>query len=355
MLETLNRARAAYRSGDSRSAFEFALGALLELDSSGAILNQSSFVVGVDAATLKGLALLGRGQTEAGRTELEGMHLSRFPNHADPSTVIALMPDPESRNLFAFGQISLVELAANALDPPQRVEELLQTLWSTAESAGLAMIEQFWRFQSARCYRMLGQWRRAIDEWLMVARETARLLDQTAELPAGYPPGRSCCEAALTLEGLPDREFELRMVVDELETKYYRHLDAWDSAVLAGIRIRLGETKTVPWDAGVDEAEVELQRSRIDAWYCSLPAPTDAETARFLRSLAGAPLAVQLTYPWRYLRASRAAGRSQDTRIFRYLENVLANMDEGIFRDFGLPHTVGQLLESATFSRCLAI
>jgi hypothetical protein len=350
LSDRVNLGRRLYRDGDCMGAFAVFKQVAAAVDGRAVALENPAFADAVDAATMMALSLLDTGERGRARDLLEDLQPRLFPDLTDLRSVLDVVSDPEQRSMFVFGQLKLVELAADELDPPLRIIGLLRDLEPLAAAADNPLLGEYAAFLRARLKRLVGQWRQAADDWIFNGRRVDELAEAPRALPTGYPASRSLCEALLTIEAVD----ETSRVIDRL-LAHGASADRWDATVLAGIRQRRAPAgATLPAVVGHDS---ELRRTAADAWFCGLATPGDRDVEALFAALTDAPLACRLCYPWRAARLTLQRTGAVPRALVHGLDELLAGLDDGLRRDYGLPPTAARLLRTpgACLARCTAI
>jgi hypothetical protein len=348
--DIVNLGRRLYREGDYCGAHRVFTEVGATIDGRSAALENPAFAAAIDAATMVALTLLDTGRRPEARRMLEDLHPRLFPDLTDPSAVVDAITDPEQRSTFVFGQLKLVELAADELDPPVAIIRLLGALEPAANRTDNPLLVEYAALLRARVKRLIGQWRQAAEDWIHNARRISKFAAHPDALHSGYPASRSVCEAVLTLEAVDETSRSLTDLLESFETD-----DRWDAEVLAGVGSRREPRASISLALTFDD--VELQRTTADAWYCSLVSPSDRESVEYTSLLEGAPLACRLCYSWRAARHVLQKTLRVPPPLLEFIDALLSRMDDGLRRDYGLPPTAARLVKmpGTTLSRCIAI
>lgn len=348
----LNVGRQLYHTGDGESASRVFERVSTAVDSRAVPLDNPAFAVSVDAETMLGLSLLLiAGERERGRRTLEDLQRRLFPDIDDLSIALTAISDVEQRSMFVFGQLKLVEIAADELDPPHRIVTLLHSVEPLVLEVENPFLREYAAFLRARVKRLLGQWQQAADDWTLNSYRIRAFRHKSGAPPTGYPPARSICEALLTLEAVDSESPRIERLLAATDSA-----DEWDAAVLAGVTCRHRLVREQSQVLRVD-SDTERRRTTADAWLCGRLAPSDADVAVLLESLAASPLACQLCYPWRAMVTLGRRGNSIPKLLTVHLDRLLAGLDRGLRRDYALPCNTRELASTpgSVLARCLAI
>lgn len=349
--DLLNDARVCYYHGDYAGSYARAtrVGELL-VAGDALVLDAPDWEYAVDAATLRGLSLRGLADHERAWRVLATVVAEHRPDAGTPEVVSREIRDDERRRNFVFGQLVLVELAAERLCPPDRVRALFGALGALVCRCERPEITSHGEFLRAWVLRLEGRFVDAVAAWLTVAR------DRRAEQPI-YDPQRALCESALTLEALDPDNPDVDALLDCLRSAdgSAAACSPWEDVLRRGLEARRGRRSAAQRPRKTDDAA--LFWGGTDAWFSGLARPSDADVAYLLRALDLAPPACRLVYAWRAARTLRRRGVRPPPALLSHLEDVLDGIPPESRGAFGIPAGVRDLLEApdAVLTRCLAV